>query len=87
MHRKTWNQQVLHPQRTVRPPPSQEDVLHQPASFQVRRPEPGSVLVQEDGANGPAEVVPLQLGAQGRHLVPDVHGGPAVLQDGVLQDV
>lgn len=64
---------------------SQEDVLHEPGSLQVRGQESGPALVQQDGQDGLAQVGPVQLRAQGRHVGPDIHRRAAVLQDRLLQ--
>lgn len=65
---------------------SQEDVLHEPGSLQVRGQDSGPALAQQDGLDGLVQVSPVQLRTQRRHGGPNVHGGAAVLQDHLLQN-
>lgn len=52
---------------------SQEDVFHELGSLQVRGQDSGPALIQQDGQDGLAQVSPVQLRAQRRHLGPNVH--------------
>ncbi|TNN54329.1 hypothetical protein EYF80_035479 [Liparis tanakae] len=49
---------------------SKEDVIHEPGSFQVRGQDSGPALVQENGPDGAAQVIPVQLRAQRSHSCP-----------------
>ncbi|KAI3363526.1 hypothetical protein L3Q82_012128 [Scortum barcoo] len=52
---------------------SQVDVLHEPASLQVRGQDSGPALAQQDGCDGLAQVGPVQVSTQRRHIGPNVH--------------
>lgn len=52
---------------------SQEDVLHEPGSLQVWRQDSGPALDQQDGQDGLAQIGPVQIRAQRRHIGPNVH--------------